>query len=228
MLFGGNGMVAADWFTFLWDLLVRLPPETRKPAFLLIDYPGYGNNEGFPPSPRKVLESQLEALRVAVPRLTTEPENLQLNLLGHSLGGSAAAQLADKLSNARKGVNDATANLKIGQLILSASFVNLTAMAQLLPGLSKLPAWFLSLLLTQHWETKTWLSRACKAWKVGIIHGTRDEIVPVSMGKTLRDVVDDSGPECNFVEIKHRDHNSLIMEMGQYAPLMGFSEWRHV
>merc|ERR1719487_2086596 len=47
VMFGGNAMLAADWFFFIERLV--LLQGTRSPvAFLLVDYPGYGFNPGSP------------------------------------------------------------------------------------------------------------------------------------------------------------------------------------
>eukprot|EP00913_Durusdinium_trenchii_P030292 g28378.t1 len=125
--FGGNAMLAVDWLTFFDKVLTHMG-EHQKPrttvAFLLVDYPGYGRNAGLrgmcvarvarEPSPERVLESSKLALEAAVQQLHSE---VQVQLLGHSLGAAAAAQLAADWPSAP------------GLLVLSAPFIDIPHMA---------------------------------------------------------------------------------------------------
>ena len=94
-------------------------------AFLLVDYPGYGRNAGAPrafqrllhafggePSPESVLQSSQLALEAALEHVG----QVDVHLLGHSLGAAAAAQLAAALSQP-------------GLLVLSAPFIDIPHMA---------------------------------------------------------------------------------------------------
>lgn len=233
LLFGGNAMVATDWLEFCESMLATLlaqDGQDRRPAFLLIDYPGYGHNDGAP-SPRSVLAAQLAGLRAALPRLAAAPG--KLHLLGHSLGAAAAAQLAAGLrrevSREARHQKECTAgslgDLAPGRLVLSAPFLNIDAMAQAIFGKLLLPSWLLLVLLTERWNNAAWVPQAASAgWSVSIILGSRDEIVPAWMGRALRDTVRRGSHECGFVEVKAAGHNDIIAVAPQeYAALMGLA-----
>lgn len=223
-VFGGNAMTARDWLTFFLELLSAHAPESQpRPAVLLVDYPGYGANGG-QPSPSSVLAGQLAALPAALSRLGARPA--QLHLLGHSLGAAAAAQLASQLSAGASAQSLAAgaAAPELGRLVLSAPFVSIEAMAQQLFGHALLPAWLLRLLVAHSWSNAEWVPRAAAGgWQVHIVHGTLDSIVPVWMGRSLRDAVRGRGDECEFVEIPKAGHNDLLCWTDQYASLMGLS-----
>lgn len=231
MVFGGNAMVGSDWLDFCLTMLSWLPASAaERPAFLLVDYPGYGASDGTA-SPRTILQAQLAGLRAALPRLAAFPG--RLHLLGHSLGAAAASQLAVSLkqeaSRGESKETDCEANpvsaLKPGRLVLSAPFLNIDAMAQAIFGKYILPSWLLRILLTERWNNSAWVPEAARAgWDVSIILGTRDEIVPTSQGKALRDSVKRGGQSCSFVEVKKAGHNDIIdAAPQQYAALMGFA-----
>lgn len=221
MVHGGNAMVATDWFEFCAACISVLPPQAGKPAFLLIDYPGYGANPGTP-SPASVLVTQLAALPAALFHLQAPPK--KLHILGHSLGAAAAAQLASvlpgKLSTAAH-----LSDLEPGRLVLSAPFLNIDSMAQAIFGPRLLPSWMLWLLLPQRWNNAAWVPNAAGAgWEVGIIFGEHDEIVPTWMGQALKDAVQAKGQQCRLVIVRRAGHNNLLGVAGaEYAVLMGLA-----
>mmetsp|Transcript_98392 Transcript_98392/g.219714 ORF Transcript_98392/g.219714 Transcript_98392/m.219714 type:complete len:391 (-) Transcript_98392:173-1345(-) len=229
--FGGNAMVATDWLPFCWDLLTSAQegsPAMQRPAFLLMDYPGYGANPG-DPSPRSILAGQLAALRAALGRLPGSSPR-ELHLLGHSLGAAAAAQLAVHLhgddGEAARGIDCSplAAAYRPGRLLLSAPFVSIDGMAQAIFGKIVFPSWLLWLLLNQHWSNNVWVPQASGAgWRVSIILGSKDEIVPTWMGRFLRDAVTNRGSHCPFVEIGDAGHNDLTLFTARYAELMGLA-----
>jgi len=229
LVFGGNAMVGADWFDFILVVLSMIPGgSTDRPAFLLMDYPGYGANAGTP-SVGSILLGQLQGLQAALPRLRTFPG--KLHLLGHSIGAAAASQLAANLQREASRQDDQKSECKAnpmsalmpGRLVLSAPFLNIDSMAQVLFGKLLLPSWLLRILLTERWDNSAWVPQAAQAgWDVSIILGYHDEIVPTWMGKSLRDAVRGRGFKCNFVEIKKAGHNDIInVATRQYAVLMG-------
>src|SRR3982750_1811253 len=102
--FCGNGSLALDWLP-----LIKADP-TRGNAFLLIEYPGYGNSEGWPniTNTRSAADGALFAL---AKRLKTELKVLEPRLatMGQSLGAAAALDFA-------------TRHVQINRIILLAPF----------------------------------------------------------------------------------------------------------
>jgi len=222
LLFGGNAMVGSDWLEFCLELVEDLPAGSEgRPTFLLLDYPGYGANPGTP-SPGSILAGQLAALRATLPRLGAPPA--RLNLLGHSLGAAAAAQLAVSLRREADSLGKAAAPAP-GRLVLSAPFLSIGAMAQVLFGSYLLPSWLLRVLLAQRWSNAEWVPQAASAgWQVSILHGSRDEIVPTWMGRALREAVVAKGFQCGFAEVRNAGHNDLLgVATREYAAVMGLA-----
>jgi len=94
IFFGGNGMLALDWVTFASNLNKYGKQRGRldTTGYLLLDYPGYGGSPG-KISPRSVLESSVSAVQELM-KTTENGTKIEINLLGHSLGSAAALQLA--------------------------------------------------------------------------------------------------------------------------------------
>ncbi|CAK0806242.1 unnamed protein product [Prorocentrum cordatum] len=118
VVFGGNAMLASDWYPFC-NQLCRLQGRRggASAAFLLFDFPGYGGNPGRT-SPAATLTASLCSLRAALARFDAGPP--EVNLLGHSLGAAAAAQLAAHL---------AITGAPAGRLVLSAPFTSIPHVA---------------------------------------------------------------------------------------------------
>lgn len=216
---GGNAMLATDWLSFLDFVLRSSDGPAAGIAFLLMDYPGYGWNEGRP-SPVAILASCRQALRKAREALGGSVVLPQVHLLGHSLGCAAVTQLAVRLS--REGQSP-------GRLLLSAPFLNLPCMADRMIG-PLLPAalravWptLLDWLVPHRWDNKALVPAAAQAgWRVGIVHGALDSMVPTSMGKELHRLASAAGgPSPSFVQVPGAEHNEVLLKaLPQYAKLM--------
>ncbi|HEY8835028.1 MAG TPA: alpha/beta fold hydrolase [Chthoniobacterales bacterium] len=161
--FCGNGSLALDW--------TGLIAHDRQPgdAFLLLDYPGYGKSEGYATiaSTRVAAESALEAL---AKHLGTTKEKLEplLSVLGHSWGTAVALDFATRHS--------------VQRIVLVAVFTNLREEAALVVGGP------LSYLLSENYDNRralAELSRRSPPPRVDIFHGTKDDIIPVRMGREL-------------------------------------------
>ncbi|PCI29880.1 MAG: hypothetical protein COB67_02930 [SAR324 cluster bacterium] len=185
ILFGGNAMLALDWSDF-----IRNYPGTNI-GFLLIDYPGYGKNQGTA-WPDTILESSIGAYQELLAFLETTAENMtpRLGILGHSLGAGAALQFANQVP-ARK-------------VILTAPFTSLSAMAKLIVG------WPLCNLVQKDFNNEQQLRQLLHQQPlptITIFHGHQDEIIPIEMGRQLSAL---SPRQITFIEIFNSDHNSLI------------------
>ena len=163
VVFGGNGMTALDWV----GILGQAPdPEA---GFLLIDYPGYGNNEGSC-TPGRILRASEGAVAALAIHLKTTPDLLgtRLNLLGHSLGAAAALQYA--------------AAHPCEKIVLSAPFTSLVDMGH------RALFWPCGQLVWHRFDNRDRLddiARQDPRPRVLILHGTTDRVIPVAMGQAL-------------------------------------------
>jgi pimeloyl-ACP methyl ester carboxylesterase len=180
---GGNGSLALEWADWLRD---HASPED---AFLLIDYPGYGANEGSP-SPAKIREN----LKIAIPSAWSRiggkgaPDPSILRILGHSLG--CAATLI------------AAVDFKISRGVLISPFTSTMDMSQAVTGL---PFGFVV------WHRFDNVARLDDLAKQGpgeiiILHGVKDEVIPVEMGRRLAK----RHPEMvRLIEVPDAYHNNI-------------------
>eukprot|EP00812_Abedinium_dasypus_P009701 NODE_3372_length_795_cov_239.171622.p1 GENE.NODE_3372_length_795_cov_239.171622~~NODE_3372_length_795_cov_239.171622.p1 ORF type:complete len:231 (-),score=72.54 NODE_3372_length_795_cov_239.171622:103-708(-) len=190
-----------------------IAPE--QSAFLLVDYPGYGANDGFPPTPASVLTAQHAALKAALAHFEVPPT--RLHLLGHSLGAAACAQFA---ASTPRGGGGGDGGMAHGRLVLSAPFTNIGAMARALFS-RYVPVWLLRVLVSQRWQNDVWVPKAAKAgWNVRIIHGERDHIVPAWMGQELFKLAQRHDAQSSFREVPLLDHNEMLSTVDLYLPLM--------
>ena len=113
LCFAGNGSLALDWLqvTDEWD---------DHFAYLLIDYPSYGECAGTP-TPATIRESAKAAVEALARHLHTTQAELQphLAVLGHSLGCAASLMAADDL-DIRRGVllSPFTTMTDMGRIVL--------------------------------------------------------------------------------------------------------------
>jgi pimeloyl-ACP methyl ester carboxylesterase len=159
---GGNGTVALDWS----DWLASHAP--KEDAWLLVDFPGYGDCQGSP-NPARIRESFTTGLPVAFAALGWEnpPEAGRLRFFGHSLGAAACLIAATEF--------------KIQRGVLLAPFTSTMDMSRALTGLP------LGFLVWHRYDNAARLAElsARGPGKVIILHGTRDEVIPVAMSRTL-------------------------------------------
>jgi hypothetical protein len=146
-----------------------------------VEYPGYGGAAGTP-SERSILE----AAELALGRLRTRgvaPERTVLE--GQSLGTGVAAEMARRGHGAK--------------LLLLSPFTSMVEMARL-----QVPWLPVSLLLRHRFDTA--LKAPELSLPVLILHGTRDDVVPVAMGKRLSTLF----PNARLELIEGADHGGLL------------------
>ena len=159
---GGNGSLALDWSAWL----VEHGP--KQDAWLLVDFPGYGDCEGTP-SPERIRESLRSVVPLAAKELgwKSNPDPARLRFFGHSLGGAACLIAASEF--------------KIQRGVLIAPFTSTMEMSRVLTGL---PVGF---LVWHRFDNVDRLSELAKRGPgcVYIIHGVNDEVIPVDMARRL-------------------------------------------
>jgi uncharacterized protein len=158
---GGNGTLALEM-----ERICRSTPLVGD-AFLLVDYPGYGECEG-DANPKAIRENLQSAVALAVRELKLDPAKLpeRVCALGHSLG-AAVALLAVEEFHLRRAV-------------LYAPFTSTKDMATHMLGL-KLEG------PPQHFfDNRNGLGELQRnkgrAW---ILHGTADNVIPITMSQKL-------------------------------------------
>ncbi len=163
ILCGGNGTLALEWSQWIME------NTTKDDAWLLFEFPGYGDSEGSA-TPGRIRESLIKVLPIASEEIgwPAEPDPKRLKFFGHSLGAATCLIAATEF--------------KIQNGILIAPFSSTMEMAQHLLGLPLGP------LVWQRFDNGARLHElaARGPGKVIIIHGTDDEVIPFSMSQKLK------------------------------------------
>lgn len=180
---GGNGSLALDWS----EWLVEHGP--KEDAWLLVDFPGYGENEGAP-SPSRIRENLKTAIPLASKALgwTDAPDPQRLRFLGHSLG--CAASLI------------AASDFHIQRGVLIAPFTSTMEMSRVVTGLP------LGFLVWHRFDNAARLGELESRGnsQVFILHGVRDEVIPVAMSRRL---AADHPRTVHLQEIPQGFHNTI-------------------
>ncbi len=159
---GGNASVALEWS----DWLAAHAP--RQDAWLLVDYPGYGDCQGAP-SPGRIRETLTTVVPLACHQLgwPDPPDSSRLRFFGHSLGSAACLIAATEF--------------KIQRGVLIAPFTSTMDMSR---AATRLPLGF---LVWHRFDNVARLAElaARGPGEVIILHGTDDEVIPVAMSRTL-------------------------------------------
>ncbi|WP_082429538.1 alpha/beta hydrolase [Pseudanabaena sp. 'Roaring Creek'] len=133
-------------------------------SVLVFDYRGYGRSEGSFPSESSVYTDAQTAWDYLIQK---GYKSNQILIYGHSLGGAIAIDLAIKHPDALGAIVD-------------ASFTSMSDMAQLDPKYRIFP---IDLLIHQRFDSIAKVRSL--AIPVLYIHGTADEVIPVSMAQSL-------------------------------------------
>ena len=162
------------------------------------DYRGYGENPGTP--------TEIDLHRDARAAWTLLTVSLKIPahrivLLGESLGGGVATQLAADLCAADEAP---------GGLVLRSTFNTLTAAATL-----HFPWLPVNWLLRDRFESQQRIGRVI--CPVLSLHGERDTIVPLELGQSLFDAApaqSERGLRKEFVPLREADHNDVVQSAG--------------
>ena len=169
--------------------LGQLKAFTRLGANVLsIDYRGYGKSDGSPDEVGVYRDAEAAYLYLVQQR-HVEPGNIIL--YGHSLGGAVAIDLASRHES--------------GGLIVESSFTTGREMARrmfLIPFFEYLPKTRFDSL------AKIALVRT----PVLVVHGTRDDVIPFSMGQRLYEAARE--PKA-FLEVDGAGHDSIFLTGGE-------------
>ena len=179
----GNGARALDMGEFCRAL--PFPGD----AYLLVDYPGYGECEGSP-DPDTIRESLRAVVPLAAKELDLSPAEIpgRTCVFGHSLGSAAALIAAEEF--------------KLTRAVLCSPF---TSMMDMTKVVLKVPLGF---IVRHRFDNRTGLAALRNAGgRAWIFHGTEDEIIPVEMSRTL---AGEFPQTVTFKEIPGADHNRIV------------------
>lgn len=156
-------------------------------SLLLVDYRGYGRSEGGFPNETQVYEDAESVWHYLVEQRGIKPEDMFF--YGHSLGGAIALDLAVR-------------HPQIAGLIMESCFTSIYAMAQhqLLYRIYPLKK-----LVHQLFDSLSKIKNL--QVPLLIIHGTRDQLIPVRMGKTLYEAA--PGPK-KLLLVENAYHNNVL------------------
>lgn len=182
IMLGGNASLTLQWL----PLLEKVPSDTT--GYLLIDYPGYGNNKGHPGQ-----KNNLSAVVQAYKELKKQyPNTHNLYLLGHSLGSAVAIETAE--------------NIPPKALILLSPFTSIYAMSKRVIG--SMWAWLLQPFLWDRYHSDEKLSkfhRTHPETPIFILHGSKDTVVPLEMAEALASI----SPKIHLRVLEDAGHDLL-------------------
>jgi len=180
---GGNATLALEWSSWL---RTHAPPED---AWLLVDFPGYGECQG-KPNPETIRETFQKVVPLASEAvgLTATPDPARLRVFGHSLGAAACLIAAGEF-DIRDGV-------------LLSPFTSTMEMSRLVVGVP------IGFLVTHRFDNAARLDEILAGGPANfiILHGTHDGIIPSRMG---RELAERGGEHVRFVEIEGGGHNDI-------------------
>jgi uncharacterized protein len=184
--FCGNGSLALDWTAILAG-----NPNSHD-AFLLVDYPGYGKCQGYATIASMRLSSDA-ALKTLTKRLALSEEEMESRLctIGHSLGSAVAI--------------DFGARHHVQRVLAIAPFTTLREEA------ARIITSPLSHLLIESYDNRAGIAEIRKRnpeAKIAIFHGTKDEVIPVRMGRELAQKF----PFIDFFPVEGATHVSVLSE----------------
>ena len=184
----GNGGTLSDW------LDAGAMFHNAGFAILLFDYGGYGRSTGRPS------ESRLYEDGRAAWQWLTGNRNIpagNIVIIGHSIGGGVASQLATEVNPAA--------------LILQSTFTSLPDAAQ-----EMLPYLFVKPFIRDRFNTIVKLARI--SCPLLVVHSPKDSLIPFAHGRTL---FEHAREPKQFLEI-HGDHNDGMFSANYMSGIASF------
>ena len=188
LLLGGNAALALQWLPLIAQA------NTPDTGYLLIDYPGYGQNAGYP-SQAHNRQAVLDAYATLIKQYPFSPS---VSIMGHSLGTAVAI--------------DVVAEIQPTSLILLSPFTSMHAMAERVIG--SLWAMILQPFLWDTYDSIHTLSSFMQQHphtQVVVLHGAQDSIVPPAMGQALAS----TSPHITFHLLPGQGHDLPITAQSQ-------------
>jgi pimeloyl-ACP methyl ester carboxylesterase len=204
VLLGGNGMTALDWSHWVIDVHPFVKSESATSLFVLVEYPGYGKDEG-QTSPDSMHSSVSSAVDFALSHINTSGKNLgEVNVLGHSMGAAVGTRWVGETS------------IEVSRLILSAPFTSVSDMvSEVFPFIPRV----IGKLIARHdWDNHASISKIAirgKAKRVILVHGRADEIVPFRMVEELARI-----KSVSLIPIENASHNGILSFIRVYGLLL--------
>jgi len=160
--------------------------------YLAVEYPGYGRSDG------EASESALVGSGVvAVNWMKAQYPGRPLIVAGWSLGAAVAVQTA--------------ARVEIDGLVAMSAW---TSLAEI--GRTHFPRWMVGLFVSESYDS---LGAAPEIKTPSlVIHGTRDEIIPVEHGRRIAAAL----PQSRWVEVEGAGHNDLLGRRQVWDELASF------
>lgn len=187
LMFGGNASLALDWL----PITTIAPPSSD--AFVLFEYPGYGDNQGKASRPmiRRCIDELIVTLLDRFDMNPTEI-NTRFRVMGHSLGAAIAL--------------DTAARYQIREGVLIAPFTTVRAIGATM-------FWKpLTYLAADPYDNLDSLTKLPADSKFQIHHGQLDNVIPVEMGKALNEAF----PKKTRLNIEpEADHNDIIVMLAK-------------
>jgi uncharacterized protein len=198
IVFGGNAMTALDWIDILQEC------QLEGGGFLLVDYPGYGLCSGNPGAD-SILENAMGAYHALNENKRWIIKRPRLGVLGWSIGAAAGLQFAEKFP--------------VQDLVLIAPFTTMEDMVKRFTGIR------LGMLLLDRFDNVDALTRVGAQTPppaMAIIHGEKDALIPVSMGRSLAQTLPNP---IEFHGMPGASHHSVFSDAKEliYARLRGES-----
>jgi pimeloyl-ACP methyl ester carboxylesterase len=160
----GNGSLALDWADWLAD---HGPAED---AYLMFDYPGYGQNAG-KPNPARIRESLKAVLPLAVKELGWTEASIpeKVRFFGHSLGAASCLIAATEF------------NLSRG--VLLSPFTSSMDMTKVMLGVN---LGFIVYHRFDNLKSLEILAKNTRQPRIIVFHGARDVNIPMEMSRRLQ------------------------------------------